>query len=68
MSFVVVFSTNEGGPYPPSVDVTFHTSQEDAENTFQTCLDSVGDDYSYVVMFKDGVRVKSWEGNMDDLE
>lgn len=71
--FIVSMSTTQG-PYGPSVDMTYHRTLEDAQSTFQECLDSVGEDPSTITLVEvDGETLKetvhdSFEGTYDDLE
>lgn len=42
--FVVVFSTNSCGPYPPTTSVTYHRTREEASSSFQGCQLEFGED------------------------
>ena len=69
--YTVTFAVNQG-PYPPSVETTYHDTLEEAQKEAQVCLDSAPDD-PYTVIVKEldtdtrtEVHLDTWEGTYED--
>lgn len=71
--FVVVFSTNDGGPYPPTTSVTYHRTREEASSSFQGHQLEFGEDYCSLSMSRLDLEtmkettLEFLEGNEDDV-
>jgi hypothetical protein len=71
--YTVTFAVNQG-PYPPSIETTYHDTLEEAQKEAQVCLDSAPDD-PYIIelvevdtVTKVNRHLDTWEGTYDDLE
>ena len=69
--YSVTFAVNQG-PYPPSIETTYHDTREEAQKEAQVCLDSAPDDpYTVIVEEIDTqtmvtVHLDTWEGTYED--
>ena len=73
--FIVSTSTNQGGPYAPDVNMTFHLTEEEARTVYKECLQDIGEDHTTVVLVRvyGGVPVisstlETFQGNNEDLD
>jgi hypothetical protein len=49
--FIVSMSTTQG-PYGPTVNMSYHRTEEEARVSYEECLDSVGEDPSTVLLVR----------------
>ena len=74
MSLYIVSMSTTQGPYGPSVNMSYHRTEEEGRVAYDECLDSVGEDPSTILFVRiDEETMKetlldSFEGTDEEFE